>query len=308
MVTELDHPPAGRHTLVSPAPRRATADQVYRGLAGMFIVDDDQAARLALPHRYGVDDIPVIIQDKLFQSDGQLQRSPRGISNVGLLGDTILVNGTPSPYRTVTTRRIRLRLLNASNARIYNLGFTDNRDFELIGTDGGLVRAAVPLPASSSHPANGPRSSSRCTRASTWYCTATRPRWAPALSPTAWPAAATASTCCNCELRTGSPRACPAAPPRRGARLRAGSASRTRTFELGEDEINGHHMDMSHIDQTVTLGATEIWNVTNNDGSPHTFHVHGVQFQILDQTAPRRRRPFAAGRTPFTSRPRPTSG
>jgi FtsP/CotA-like multicopper oxidase with cupredoxin domain len=65
--------------------------------------------------------------------------------------------------------------------------------------------------------------------------------------------------------------------------LRAESATHTRTFELGEDEINGHHMDMSHIDQTVTLGATEIWKVTNHDGSPHTFHVHGVQFQILDQ-------------------------
>lgn len=267
-----------------PHPDGRTADQVYRGLAGVFIIDDDQAARLALPHRYGVDDIPVIIQDKLFRSDGQLQRSPRGISNVGLLGDTILVNGTPSPYRTVTTRRIRLRLLNASNARVYNLGFSDNRDFALIGTDGGLVRAPVPLTRVQLAPGE---------RAEIVVTMHPGEHLALHSYPPALGAGFLASRLAGggdsfdvLQLRAADRLAQnPALPHRLVAvpALRAESATRTRTFELGEDEINGHHMDMSHIDQTVTLGATEIWKVTNHDGSPHTFHVHGVQFQILDQ-------------------------
>jgi FtsP/CotA-like multicopper oxidase with cupredoxin domain len=267
-----------------PHPDGRTADQVYRGLAGMFIIDDDQAARLALPHRYGVDDIPVIIQDKLFQSDGQLQLSPRGISNVGLLGDTILVNGTPSPYRTVTTRRIRLRLLNASNARVYNLGFSDNRDFALIGTDGGLLRAPVPLTRVQLAP--GERAEIVVTMRPGEHVALHGYRPALGAGFLASRLAGGGDSFDVLQLRAADRLARSPALPHRLVvvpALRAASATRTRTFELGEDEINGHHMDMSHIDQTVTLGATEIWDVTNHDGSPHTFHVHGVQFQVLDQ-------------------------
>jgi blue copper oxidase len=267
-----------------PHPDGRTADQVYRGLAGMFIIDDAQAARLALPHRYGVDDIPAIIQDKLFGSDGQLQRSPRGISNVGLLGDTILVNGTPSPYQPVTTQRIRLRLLNASNARVYNLGFSDNRDFALIGTDGGLLRAPVPLTRIELAP--GERAEIVVTM---------HPREHVVLHsyPPALGAGFIADRLAGgddsfdvLQLRAANRLAQSSALPHHLVEvpaLSAESATRTRTFELGDDEINGHHMDMGRIDQTVTLGATEIWRVTNHDGSPHTFHVHGFQFQILDQ-------------------------
>jgi FtsP/CotA-like multicopper oxidase with cupredoxin domain len=61
----------------------------------------------------------------------------------GLLGDKILVNGTYNPYVPVTTRRVRLRILNASTARIYHLAFADDRDFALIATDSGFLPSPV---------------------------------------------------------------------------------------------------------------------------------------------------------------------
>jgi FtsP/CotA-like multicopper oxidase with cupredoxin domain len=66
-------------------------------------------------------------------------------------------------------------------------------------------------------------------------------------------------------------------------RLDPATAARQRSFELEGTEINDRRMDMGRIDQSVTLGTTEIWTVTNGNGNrPHNFHIHGVQFQVLD--------------------------
>ncbi|MCY7412202.1 MAG: multicopper oxidase domain-containing protein, partial [Salinibacterium sp.] len=65
-------------------------------------------------------------------------------------------------------------------------------------------------------------------------------------------------------------------------RIEASSASTVRDFSLSGYSINGQMMDMSRIDEVITLGDTEIWTVSNTDGQTHNFHVHGVQFQILD--------------------------
>ena len=121
-----------------------TGEQVYQGLAGFFIIDDENTDALALPREYGVDDIPLVIQDKLFDSSGQFifPRQHQAIT-AGLLGDTILVNGTYAPYLDVPAKLIRFRLLNGSAARRYNFGFSDNRPFQQIATDGGLLEAAV---------------------------------------------------------------------------------------------------------------------------------------------------------------------
>lgn len=100
-----------------PHPHGETAQQVYRGLAGMFLIDDEtntDLATLGLPTAYGRDDIPVIIQDKTLNRDGTLQDHTE--PNFGLMGNVILLNGTYDPYLAATTSRVRLRLLNASNA------------------------------------------------------------------------------------------------------------------------------------------------------------------------------------------------
>jgi blue copper oxidase len=118
-----------------PHPHGRTRAHVQRGIAGMILVDDPLATGGSLPHRYGVDDIPVIIQD--FD-----RHDPMGGDG---LGDTIAVNGTTDPHLAVTTDRVRLRLLNASVHRQYRLGFDDHRSFRLVGTDGGLLPAPVGL-------------------------------------------------------------------------------------------------------------------------------------------------------------------
>jgi FtsP/CotA-like multicopper oxidase with cupredoxin domain len=116
-----------------------TENHVYRGLAGLFLLDDSQASALPVPNRYGVDDIPVIIQDKQFDDQGRLEFGDSLFSPIGRLGSEILINGTHDPYLDITSKRVRFRLLNASTARSYNIGFADNRPFHLIGTDGGLL-------------------------------------------------------------------------------------------------------------------------------------------------------------------------
>ena len=123
-----------------------TGDQVYRGLAGMIIIDDEKTRQEGLPGRYGVDDIPLVVQDRLFAPDGSFQyvRMHSDIMT-GMFGDTILVNGTVSPFFTPETDKVRFRLLNGSNARTYTFAFSDGRPFSMIASDGGLLSAPVSL-------------------------------------------------------------------------------------------------------------------------------------------------------------------
>src|SRR5262249_2672145 len=153
---------------------------------------------------------------------------------------------------------------NASNARVYNLGFSDHREFAMIGTDGGLLRAPVPL----THVQLAPGERAEIVVMMHPGEHVALHSYPPALGAgfISNPLAGGDESFDVLQLRAADRLArSPALPHRLVAvpALRAQSATRTRTFELGEDEINGHHMDMSHIDQTVTLGATEIWKVTN---------------------------------------------
>jgi bilirubin oxidase len=123
-----------------------TGEQVYQGLAGMIIVGDDNSDSLNLPRRYGVDDIPVIVQDKKFDADGQLvhEHPEEPIAGPqGFLGDTILVNGTFAPFVEVPRGSTRLRLLNASNARRFNFGFDDGPAFYQVASGGGFLESPV---------------------------------------------------------------------------------------------------------------------------------------------------------------------
>ncbi|WP_081511815.1 multicopper oxidase domain-containing protein [Nocardia donostiensis] len=75
----------------------------------------------------------------------------------------------------------------------------------------------------------------------------------------------------------------PTLPARLGAApaLDPADAVKTRSFELGNNHINGKRMDMSRIDATITVDTTEVWDVVNMHSQPHNFHIHDVQFQIL---------------------------
>lgn len=123
-----------------PHPHGRTASHLYRGIAGMFLVDDDTAPGLRLPCTYGVDDIPLIVQDRRLPG-GVLDPNEPMAGTTGFLGDRVLVNGTLGPYLRVTAERIRLRLLNGCNARVFRFHFADRRAFAQIASDGGLLPA-----------------------------------------------------------------------------------------------------------------------------------------------------------------------
>ncbi|MGW4378752.1 multicopper oxidase domain-containing protein [Kitasatospora sp. NPDC004531] len=266
----IDQPAAT--TWYHPHPHGATAKHIYRGLAGLFLIDDDRDAEL--PGRYGTDDIPLILQDKKLTDRGRLDGDPMS-GPFGILGDRILVNGTYNPRFTVTTARVRLRLLNASNARMYHLSFADRRPFHLVGTDGGLLPAPVPTDTLDLTPGERAEILVAFTPGDNVVLrtldngldigkgdldlirfTATD-----ALPPAPAP-----------------PTALPAPDP-----IHPPAGARVRRFTLsGRDSINGRPMDMQRIDEVVPAGAVEIWEIENATGAPHNFHIHEVAFQVLD--------------------------
>jgi FtsP/CotA-like multicopper oxidase with cupredoxin domain len=154
-----------------PHPHGRTGKQVYAGLAGLFLVSDDEEAALKLPS--GAQDLALVIQDRNFDADNQFvylggdagATSQRGgmmgggmmggrmmgrggmgsmmASMMGVLGDQILVNGGVQPRREVERRAHRLRLLNASNTRTLKLAWSDQTPLTVIGSDGGLLAAPL---------------------------------------------------------------------------------------------------------------------------------------------------------------------
>jgi len=269
-----------------PHPHGATEDHVYRGVAGLLLLNDPAAGTLPLPDRYGVDDIPVIIQDKRFHRNGDLDFGQSPFSPIGRLGDQLLVNGTHDPHLNITSQRVRLRLLNASTARVYNLGFADDRPFELVGTDGGLLEwphrtTRVPLsPGERAEIVAEFRPGERVVL-----------RGFPpdlGLDPFQGRFAGADDAFDLLQVRA-RPKLTPSPPvPDRLARhqqLDEAEVATTRRLELnGSSRINDLRMDLGRIDQTVTVDTAERWEVTNQSGNPHNFHVHGVQFKVNDQT------------------------
>ena len=161
-----------------PHPDGRTGAQVYFGLAGLFLVSDDEEAALGLPD--GQYDLPLVLQDRNFDADnqlvylgsslldsasaGNLDQPPMmgggmrgggmmgggmmggGMGSMmarmtGVLGDDILVNGKSRPSLSVERRPYRLRVLNGSNTRIYKLAWHDGSPLVVIGSDGGLLAA-----------------------------------------------------------------------------------------------------------------------------------------------------------------------
>jgi suppressor of ftsI/bilirubin oxidase len=130
-----------------PHPHGGTARQTYAGLAGFFLVEDNDQRRLdeALNLRLGETDIPLLIQDKVLDESGNFLYEPDQMAlAMGYEGDVVLVNLTPTPYLEVSPRIYRFRLLNGSNARTYRVAFSrvgegELLPYQLIGTDGGLL-------------------------------------------------------------------------------------------------------------------------------------------------------------------------
>ena len=133
-------------TWFHPHPHGNTARQVYVGLAGMMIVSDGNDRDRGLPATYGVDDLPIVLQDKRFAPNGEFVYQPNMMDLMhGFQGDTLIVNGAIGPVAKVPAGLVRLRLLNAANARNFYLRFADRRPFFVIAGDAGYLPEPVEL-------------------------------------------------------------------------------------------------------------------------------------------------------------------
>jgi len=265
--------PAGTYWY-HPHTHKKTGSQVIKGLAGLIIIQDpEEIQRLPqLPRLYGVNDIPVIIQDRSFDANGQIIYQPGSYGKRGYLGDKLMVNGQLNASHTVPSGWIRLRLMNGSNARFYERGdslkFSDGRQFHVIATDAGLINQPVtvntlPIGPGERYEVMLKLSANEVVTLQTGdnrLLTLTASNSSFDNSTTALP-----SMLANIAVAS------------------APAGARVRKFVMGSDmSINGKQMNMQRIDERVPLGATEIWEVSGK-GAKHTFHVHGCSFQILDR-------------------------
>ena len=297
-ILKLDQPAA---TLwFHPHPHHDTARQIYMGLTGMIIVDDGTDARLGLPRTFGIDDLPLILQDRSFASDGSIEYETDGLDIVyGARGDTVIVNGVIAPLAKVPPGLVRLRLLNAANAQNFQLRFSDQRTFHVIASDGGFLPAPVAATQLTISPAerfevlvdfaNGKA-----------VALETGPdeemgifgRLAPDGSADDVPVMRFETTTTKpfvkempTRLVDLSPASQASAVARRQFIVNSGICmNRTQAGEHADmvalTGINGKTFDMARIDVETNLGTTEIWEVISA-GMAHPFHIHGALFRIL---------------------------
>jgi len=167
---------------------------------------------------------------------------------------------------------VRLRVLNASGALYHDLGFADGRSFDVVGTDGGLLPAPVTVDRMLLSP--GERAE---------IVVDFEPGEDVVLRSST-PGSSHHDAVDVLQLRAAAELdRSPPLPPRLTdvERLDPADAVATRTFRLSATQINGQNMAMDRIDATVAADTVEIWEVVAEAGE-HNFHIHGVQFQVLD--------------------------
>lgn len=284
--------PASTHWY-HPHPHGLTAEQAHQGVAGFILVRDDHEATLDLPRTYGVDDIPLVLQDRRFDAEGQLVFGP--------FGDSVLVNGTPHAYVELPAQMVRLRLLNGSNARIYQVGFEDDRSFHIIANDGGLIES--PIAVNRVRLSNGERSEvlvdlaglegdSLLLMSFGTELDETMPGGSQVLHE---PSALNRVDFPLLRIRVVAPTADPVTgmpavlttlnPPSLADVVRTRHKALSGFGQAGNGMfmINGLMFDMDVVNDTITLGSTEIWSFLNGTDIAHPMHIHGGSFYVLDR-------------------------
>lgn len=263
-----------------PHPEQQTGRQVYNGLAGLFFIEDEVSDWLDIPKDYGTNDVPLIIQDKRFNADGSFKYE-LGMHDVmrGLQGDTVLVNGTINPFLEVPKGMMRLRLLNGSNASVYELNLSNNQIFHQIASDGGFLEKPIEMNQLVLGPAERAEilvDFSDLKKGETVQLINQRLDFMKFIVK-----------------GEGSKEYTVPSNLTSIKKIDPDHAVKTREFVfqgMGPSvNINGKQMKMDRIDEVVKLNDTEIWEVSNESGmgmmggTVHPFHAHGVQFQILDR-------------------------
>ncbi|AIJ55942.1 hypothetical protein C086_02205 [Brucella abortus F6/05-3] len=122
-----------------------TARQAHMGIAGLMIVRDGKDAERGLPETYGVDDLPLVLQDRRV-IEGDAVYAPDIMDLIhGFRGDWLIVNGAIAPEARVPAAMVRLRLLNSANARNFHIRFADGRPLLVIASDGGFISQPVSI-------------------------------------------------------------------------------------------------------------------------------------------------------------------
>ena len=273
-----------------------TAHHAHAGLAGLYLIEDENFQAFDLPKEYGVNDIPLIVQDRSF-TNGKMNEyavTEDDIMN-GLREDTLVVNGTVDAFHSVPQGWVRLRLVNGSNARFYRFSFDNNQPFFKIATEGGYLNQPVEmasidmapgerneimidlsdganatlmadlLPAD---PEDGGRGSRETPQVNvvelrvdpTLQSSGTLPD---TLNDIAYFDRADAT-----QIRTIS------------LEMEVRGDNRDNEGNTDMFAINGRPMDMSYINDRIKKGEVEIWRITG-ERMPHPFHLHGASFQIL---------------------------
>jgi blue copper oxidase len=272
-----------------------TLDQVTKGQAGMIIIRDTVEQQLNLPRTYGLDDIPVVLQDREFDGSYQLQTPP--------LGSLMVINGTVDPYLNCPAQVVRLRVLNGSTERSYQLGFSDNRNFMQIGTDGGLLETPAAMNRLRISPGeraellldfNGEQGDSLYLMnyglelgagVSGGFHTGPGGGTGPLDST---------------NVQMMKIRVTPASPsPVTVLPSTLVTVDFVDTLQVsvvrkkiltspltngGPFTIDSLNYDMSVINDTVLLGATEIWEIQNKSILLHPMHIHDIQFNVISRS------------------------
>ena len=299
-----------------PHPYRYTSEQAFLGLAGYFIVEDEDDRRLrhALGLQLGVNEIPLVIQDKRFDDQNGLLYAPNESDwFMGYLGDRVLVNATLKPRLEVQRQMYRFRLLNGSNARIYRLAFvgaTSTLPFHIIGNDGGFL--PVPETVSDAFLAPGERldvlvdlsglddreqvflkslAFDAMDNEAMGGDSADSPHMMMPMVPNG-------SELYLLALEVSGARRHRHLPPRlsRVDPIDTRRAAAVRMVALTADMvetsagmkmawlINGDRFDPAAFPIEVARNSVEVWEIRNDMASmPHPMHIHGFQFQVLER-------------------------
>jgi len=245
---------------------------LYAGMAGMYTIRDPAEDELALPQ--GDYDVPLMITDRSFNADGSFRYQLD--LDMGFHGDTILINGAVAPRMKVEQRLYRLRFLNASNARSYNLTLGNNRQMIQIAGDGGLLtqpmrRTLIPI-----YPAERVEIVVDFRQFGVGSKVVLHNQGGEA----------TTQTMMRFDVVKGG------AEEARVPKLLAEPESlppvnAQRNFVLGfrssggaQWQINGQGYDMDRVDAMPRLGTTELWTFDNQSPHPHPMHTHLAHFQI----------------------------
>lgn len=267
-----------------PHPHGRTGFQVFQGLAGLLIIEDSEEQSLKLPR--GTQDIPIVIQDRRFDENNQFQhvQSPHD-HMMGVMGNKLFINGSADREWKLNPGSYRLRILNGSNARTYNLKWSDGRKLTVIGVDGGLLEASVEYENIFFGPAERVEllvdiketdldlalqsAPFVAGRGQTFNILNIKPE-GEAKEFVTTPNKLTVIEKLN---------------PKEAANYES-----AKVFELIPTRehgwtIDGHPYEMGIVTEkeTCKLGTTEIWQFENNFGMPHPIHIHGSPFQVLER-------------------------